>query len=758
MNIQAFHTFRKTAYAALRDRRLLDAIDQLDELAIFAQQQSARDTLYVLRQDYAMLLEYMKSGRSDINRQQHFEEFLRKAYALADRICRKFVVKHSDCQEAFVYQRLRSSAEDVAEVYIPFVEGQDGKPATISQIIADPLASYQQLFDTVWVSGHWTADQRKEFENYVMDDTALRLNRLAMVSAAGMALFLSFDEQKFLFLLGVIEEHQVEISVRALTFCLLLFTIYRNRLSLYPAIQLKLKFLSELTYFHPLVLEVQKALLLAPHNPELASKIDNELPNRILTAHEQVKGLPSDATEEDIESYLEENPKARRFHREMLDMMHDFVTMQEKGVDLSYQTFSHMHAIIPFFRDVANWFCPFSFDHPMLFNVNAAARFFSVVVNNKACDTERFAVFFTIAPHLPEIHVVQQDALTMEETKMEGDEAQNFIEHLAEQMEREDAEGEHSLLTIKPMRLHRQVVSCVQDCYRFFALYGRPVATKDEEDAPDGVSNRRSVYPVKEAFSTSINPFEMDLCFWLDNEFEVIFDHPDAQRDLANWLFELKDFEGAIPLYHGLQGDADIYQHKGYAYEQLNEFSAALDNYRKALRLDSDNEWLRLQIASCYRDAHLYEAGTAFLEECVAGAPENLRYSRLLAEMYLRSEDFEKAKAVYIKNDYLHPHHLPTLRALAWCCLGLREYEKADEYYLAILSSSKVQANDYLNAGHCALLRNDIPSALLYYQEFLRVSSLDFAPPKFFEDDSIFLQQRGVDLMTQRLVIDLLNV
>lgn len=756
MNIQAFHTFRDAAYAALRERRLLDAIAKLEELAIFSQQGSVYESLQALRQDYAGLLEFMKSGRDDTDRQTHFDAFIRKAYNLADILCRRTTLRYIDCQERLIAQRLKGSAETLADVYIPLVEGKDGQPASIAQIMADPLASYQQLFDTIWVSGQWSETLRHECASYVMDDVNPRINRLAMVSAAGLALFLAFDEEKCLFLLDVIEEHQVEISVRALTFFLLLYAIYAERLALYPAIQLKLKFLSELTYFHPLVLEVQKQLLLAPHNPDLADLIDKSLPERIVSAHEQMKELPDNLTQDDLVSYLKKHPKARRLHHDMLSMMHEFVEMQEKGVDLSYQTFKNVSPIVPFFREAANWFSPFSLDHPLLLGVNPAARFFSVVVNNKACDTERFAVFFTIAPHLPEIRVVQQNMLTMEEKKMEGDDAENFIEKLADHMEHEEAEGQRSLLTIKPKRLRRYVVSCVQDCFRFFTLYGAIPEAKSSHDEENEA--RTSIYPVKEACSIRLNPFDYDMCLWKDDNFRAIFSSVENKSDVAKWIFELADYEDALSLYDELPPTADNLSRKAFAFQELELFSLAQETYRQSLVLDPDNEHTTMNLVNSYRVSDKYEEAAVLLENLVSAHPEDLDYSRLLAEMYMCAEHFDKAKLVYIKNDYLHPDHASTIRGLAWCCLALGETDKAAEYYLRLLASSKVQPNDYLNAGHCALISHDVPSALLYYQEYIKSLSLDRAPATLFEEDKHFLVERGVDPTTQQLVIDLLNL
>lgn len=733
MNLPAFHALQKTTHEALFQERLLDALIKLGELCAYASQPAATEAVHTLKQDYAMLLGYMKRGMTDIDREKYFKEFLRKANNIYFRVCRSVELEQGEGHEAMLWQRLHQSPEKLAEIYIPFVEGEGNAPASIAAILADPLASYQQLFDTIWTSGHWSAADRELIYKYVMNDDAPRINRLTIVSATGLALLFSFDEQKFLLLLSVIEEYQVEVSVRALVMSLFAYAVYGDELILlFPSIQLKFGFLRELTYFHPLVMDVQKAILVAIESPELSREFDKKLPEHLEKAKDGMKELPKDASQEEIQQCIEDNPQLRKFRNEMLDMMHDYVHMQKKGVDLNYTSFSYMQEILPFFAEAANWFCPFTFEHPLLFNINAATRFLSFMVNDKSCDSDRYGMVFAMEPHLPEVHIIKQDAVTMEETKIEGHEIENFIEQLSEKLEHKATDPDKSLLTLEPERLYRHVVSCVQDCFRFFTIF-----------KPDGQTQ---------------NPFAKDLRLWKLDYIWPIFNGHDAMRELADWLFELEAYEDAVKFYDKLERDADLCQRMGYAYEKLDAPKLAQTLYREALAMDPGDEWTKHQLLASYRNSGEIALACELLESILAANPEDRRYTRQLAELYVRLEEYDTALKLYSKLDYLRPGHLPTQRALAWCHMALGHYDKAAQLYLDIIGHDGVVDEDYLNAGHCALLQNDVPTAVIYYQECLKMRGKEYASSDLFEADELFLMERGVDSLTHHLIIDLINI
>lgn len=732
MNKEIFYSFHGDICKALAEHRFLDALNKLELQARYVSMPSIADDVQQLRQNYVKLLEYMKSGQIDEQRERLYLSFVRKSYAMLDAMDAFFLLNSSDGPVGKAWKKLHSNEEILAEEYFPYVEGKDGALATITDILADPISSYKQLFDTVLTSGKWSKALRNDVYGYIMNNEAPHLNRLTLVSAVGVSLLYTFDEEKFLLLLSVIEEEQVEVSVRALVMVVFASSFYRQRISLYPSILLKFQGFREQSCFHPLVVAVQKALLSAVVSPALSRDFEKVLPKQLEDAHENLKELPDDVSGEELADYIESHPHLRKFRNEMLGTMHNFIMMQEKGVDLNYHPFAHVSSLLSFFDSAANWFCPFSFDHPSLYDISAATRFLGMVAHNKSCDTDRYCMVLSMAPHLPEIQIIKKDAVTLEETKVEADEVDDFVEKISEEISLSDDSASQSLLSIDPDILRRHAVCCVQDCFRFFTLY----KGIDDND----------------------NPFSQPLRLWEEEEFQTIFGSDATIRELADWLFDIDSYADAISLYLRLPFDADIHQRLGYAYEETNNFELAERHYREALLLDADDEWLQQRMINLCRRTGNLSTAEYLLRGQLEKSPDDFNRLHNLAEILLLQEEWKEAKTLLLKLDYLRPNHLPTMRALAWCQLSLGSYAVAADIYNRIIMGDALLPDDYINAGHCALLQNDIPLATAYYQEALRLRNAEFAPADFLKEDERFLQERGVDLLTQHQIIDLLNI
>lgn len=135
MNISGFSILYDTLQEALDQRRLLEALQKLEDLAKRYDLHPFLEDILLLRQDYAMLLNYMKSGIADTHRESNYEEFLRKAYTLADKLRRAHYLQRTEYHVARVWRRLHQSQEAVADIYVPFVEGKDQQPATLAAIL-----------------------------------------------------------------------------------------------------------------------------------------------------------------------------------------------------------------------------------------------------------------------------------------------------------------------------------------------------------------------------------------------------------------------------------------------------------------------------------------------------------------------------------------------------------------------------------------------------------------------------------------------
>lgn len=734
MNYETLYSLKEEVVAALDQSKMLDALIKLDSLARYADRADLAEKTRKLKENYAMLLDYMRQGVKDDGRMEYYDRFRRKAYIICEQIVRSCRFTCPSLPEAQVSQRLVLTAEEVADVYVPFVEGDDGHPATLRMLLDDPLVSYQQLFDTIWTSGYWKDQERHLAYHYVTSPDAPQLNKLVMVSAAGLALLSSFDEEKFLFLLSVIEEDQVEVSVRAMMLALMAYDKYHARLSLFPEINLKFDFLVELPHFHPLVLTVQKMFLSVTESLTLAGTLDEQLPEQLREMSESCDELPKNASEEETEEFIASHPELKEQNDKLMQLMHEFITFQKKGIDVNYHSFARVKDTVPFFKEAANWFCPFTFDHPQLFNINAATRFLGVITSSKTCDTDRYALVLSMMPHLPEIHVVKHDAVTLEDTTITEDEVGGLVESLAEGLEKMKASKTDNLIGMDEAMLERLVIGNVQDSYRFFTLF------KD--------------------LTAGINPFkEGALKLWKYPIFRPVFYSEEFIGQLADWIFELEKYDEAIDLYLSQSLTLDRRRRLGFAYEKLGRGNKALECYEQCLKDEPDDEWTLRQVAD-YCISHIDpERAIAPLLRLTELFPDDEQVLKDLAGAYFEDCQMEEAYKAYVKLDYLYPNHIHTQRRLAVCLMWQGDYVKANNLLQKNLADPSVTPSDYFRAGICAIVMDDLTSAVSYFQDYLRVSGQDYAPDDMFdEEDMVYIRKFEINPLTLKLIIDLLNI
>ena len=82
MDQNTFQVLYDDATQCLESNRLLKALDALDGLVALAADWDNSQKLKDLRQAYAMMLEYMRQGIEDPQREQMYKSFYRKAYEI----------------------------------------------------------------------------------------------------------------------------------------------------------------------------------------------------------------------------------------------------------------------------------------------------------------------------------------------------------------------------------------------------------------------------------------------------------------------------------------------------------------------------------------------------------------------------------------------------------------------------------------------------------------------------------------------------
>lgn len=721
-----------------------------------------------------------------------------------------------------VRRRLRLTADEAAEIYVPFVEGRDGRPAPLAEVLRDPLASYQQVFDTVWTNDAWDASDYDAALQFVQqhtdaaDDRLTALNRLTLISAVGVSTVRYYDARKMHFLFDVVDEQHAAESIRAVLFILLAEAQHPGVIASDLYFRLRMEHFRASTPIWLVFYLVQACFIAVAASPALSLDYDEEMRAK---AHEGLMHAKEmgGASNEEIMSMLDDDPKMRKFRDDMLSILRRMIKLRCLGADIGYSTFAQAFGELDFFDEAANWFCPFSHDHPLLFNLSQAQRFLFFMADSKSCNTDRFALLLSIPDGVPEVKIIKKDVETSDEVSMEGDEAEAFLDHIVQGADSLHKKRELPLMDIPRFLLFTLIAETIHDTYRFYNLY-LPKTT----DAN--------------------NPFARDVAFWRLPEDAPLFSRSMERRTFANWLYEcgryaeaaelyttvLADFEGnnaheeeeaeydlsdiaddtdsmgglgeiigveetdAADDDADMQADeeqdngphassltmtsaqrrAEVYRRFGQCCEHLDAPELAADSYRKALCLDPDDAETMQRLSDYYRGAGHWTEALPLLEALYAqtlsadddkqrsgkALGRELRVARHLAEAYMHVDRHAEAIPLLSKVNYLCPRHLPTLRDLAMSYIVCSEYENAERHYRTLLADDRHTADDLYAAGHSALLLDDIDLAVQRYKASLAMRGQTQAEAGFFGEDRPFLVVHGVDPVMFEYAIDLINI
>ena len=140
----------------------------------------------------------------------------------------------------------------------------------------------------------------------------------------------------------------------------------------------------------------------------------------------------------------------------------------------------------------------------------------------------------------------------------------------------------------------------------------------------------------------TFSPFDAEA---LIEKADVAFEEGDMQKALA-LLSEANAKEG---------GNPDVLFKIGYILQQLGDNDAALEKYKEALDLDSNNEFIHNSMASIYRANGEFASAKMHLRESLAIDDENAityyNFGNLLVDM----EKVNEAKEMYKKAIDINP-------------------------------------------------------------------------------------------------------
>jgi len=173
------------------------------------------------------------------------------------------------------------------------------------------------------------------------------------------------------------------------------------------------------------------------------------------------------------------------------------------------------------------------------------------------------------------------------------------------------------------------------------------------------------------------------------NKYRVI---PEELRQKLWSLHFEKNFDDLLKLLEHIiplcEDDFEFFFLAGICCKNNKDFSKAMQYFKEALALDSENYAINIEVAKLFADAELYDLADKTYYVCCQLQPERIEGLLGRAEVLIKLEDYQSAKEllnIVIAKD---PQLAKAYELLVVCNIRLAEFRKAHETLKYMLSES----------------------------------------------------------------------
>jgi tetratricopeptide (TPR) repeat protein len=691
---------------------LKDAFDLLQALISGVQAYSHQGKLNELQQTYQYMLHYYAEGSKDPKREQIYAGIRTGVYELADLI--KHEALFADSPNAY-YAAGRAlalqsygAAEFIDRLHVFY--GIDRWPRY--------ELSVSQLFNTLWTTAFLSETDIHSVRKALKQEAFPVQAKCQIVSALWLGLQMSFDKEKLNLLFDAADEANNEVRIRAMvSICLTLYT-YPSRTEYYPTIRQRLDAMAEKPDFKRILTTIIFRFILARETEKVTHKLQADILPEMMKLASKVdpytgRVLLSSELEGD-----EMNPEWKDIisNSKLAEKIEEYGNMQEEGVDVMLSTFIHLKHF-PFFRNVSNWFLPFTTRHSAFQDQEDLdnATLETLVRASYMCNSDKYSFFFSLL-QFPGEH---RRALI---GQMEGQ-----IGDLKEQLEQE----------LKSIHTNVESIAgqYVQDLYRFYKLYPH--------------------------HTDFLDIFTWDLDFHLLPALKPYLSDTETLVSIAEFYLRKGYYGNAQDIYDQLMerqegADETLYQKSGYCKQMSGDPEGALKDYLRSELLNPDSKWLIRRIADCYRLMKRPDEALKYYSRHEQLQPDVISVLIYIGHCHMEMKNYNEALKCYFKVDYLEPDSHKVWRAIAWCSFLSGRYDQSRHYYGKILSHQP-QLQDFLNAGHTEWVLQQIPQAIAHYQSAVAQTGSRDGLEKFlmhFREDIPDLIRAGIDMSEILLMQD----
>jgi len=722
----------------LSARKLKPAFDLLEQLITGTGLAELHEQYSSLEQNYKFMLKYTVEGINDPERQKIYEHLLISTFELTDITYENLRMKYSQTIE---YQKKRGFAKHYITNLDSFSHDlekysiqkefrtllSDSSPES-SDIHLEAELHLQKIFTIFyhfWFVDRMTGDEIQFLGSFLRNESSPSFEKSMVITAITLSLMRYFDEHKIILLFNACEDEDEEVSQRALIGLVIGIYYYDQRMPFFHAITGRLQFFMENKRFRS---GFEKTILQFIRSKE-TEKIQRKLQDEIFP--EMIKLSPNLRNKLSIESMLGEgltedkNPAWQEILKDapgLMGKMEELTEMQMEGADVFLSSFS-MLKHFPFFSELANWFFPFTPQHPEILRnpINKESTedlaFTQLIMKSPMlCNSDKYSFYFSIMNIPPDYKKMVSDSLKAE----------------AEQLDEIAKDG--SFLT--PNKNAEIIISqYIRDIYRFFKIHPQHA---DFED----IFAWKFDFHNKFAFS------------------KLLGEDRKMQRNIAEFNFAKNYFHEAADLYEMLlleTDDAEMLQKLAFCYQKMGDYKKALNFYLKADLFDQNKLWNYKKIALCYRNLKKSAKALEYYQLAEILESDNLTLQISIGQCQMELNLIEQALKTYYKVEYLSPGNKKIWRPIGWCSFLLGRIDQAEKYYDRLISDHP-NKYDLLNMGHVQWCLGNRKTALEYYKKSINdsdSSEKDFM--EAFDEDVQNLIKQGVNPDDVPIMLDQLR-
>ena len=730
MNEQAIQEQYQHIVSLLEQKRLKEAQIQLEAFLWNCNDWTLRNRLEQAKVSYQYMLQYMRQGVNDPERQKLYRQLLAETRELAEQAR----ISLLDEVSTHYYHALHKNKRNMEAGYgmsswLKVLESFPDDMA-VCQLMPDnkesldsalqrPEETAQYLFLTTWGNSGWTAEEEREARMY-LESELLPVNDLCLFTGAVLlSLMECFDPRKFSWLLDAATHADTQVSQRALVIIAIVLHIHPNRLWLYPELEARLSLLNEDGSFGKQLNRVYIQLLRSQETEKIDKKMREEIIPEMMKNVSIMRNMKYGFEENMDED--DRNPDWEKAFEEsgLGDKIREMNELQLEGADVYMSTFAQLKSY-PFFQNPHNWFYPFDMQHSGIIRefglkpTGDNAILSLILQSGFFCNSDKYSLCFTMA-HIPQ---AQRNMMLSQMTSQD----------LNELMDESKSSG------LRQYAQRPDVISnqYIHDLYRFFKL-----------------SQRRHEFR---------DIFKEEIALHRIPALKDILRKPELLVTIADFHFRKEHPAEALGIYQEVidmnYADADIFQKTGYCLQKEKRYKEAISAYRKADVLKPDHIWTIRHLATCYRQLRDFASALEYYRKVEAMQPENRNVTFFIGSCLAEQERYEEALQCFFKLDLMENDCIKAWRAIGWCSFVSGKSEQAMRYYEKVLALKPI-ATDYLNAGHVALRLGNMEKAAELYGKAASESGNRETFLDIFDKDKETLIKLGIDENDIPLIRDL---